>query len=515
MNNSQNNLTLNDVLTVLQLPTRDEDVQITNVAIDSRTIQPGSLFIAIEGHQFNGHDYVQEALNKGAFAAIISQNIVSTQDHSKLISVNSTLDALQKIAQFKRKKFNGPAIAITGSAGKTTTKEMLAHILKKFGKTVASKASFNNHWGVPLTLLDLTPDTGFLVVEMGMNKPGEIEPLSKLTAPHIALITSIGEAHIGCFETIHNIAQEKASIFKGLTHSNNQKMMQSGYAIYSSEIACKEDIDAIAHDYKIVNVSADSHSLATVNLVEMREVINEAHSETHVTVEVEGRKYSYILPLIGFHFIQNSFLVIAVCHILSLDITKACKAFETFQAPCGRGNKYNLTLPDHRQIMLIDDAYNANPLSIKVGLQALSTYFQHYSKRETNPKGWLKNTISIHTDDKDQTKNPPAHKARKIIVLGEMLELGKHSQHFHELLYKLIKEYQIDIVYCCGQEMSHLFKILPLNIRGLHANDPQQLVTHLMSNIKDGDIVYVKGSKKSRVSVIVDHFFKLCNVLGK
>lgn len=517
ISNYQSYLTLNTVLEILQLPTVEEDKFISGITIDSRIIERDSLFIAIEGHQFDGHDYVQEALKKGAIAAIVSQDDWTIEDQSKLIKVKSTLEALQKIAHYKRRKFNAPVIAITGSAGKTTTKEMLAHVLRKFGNTTASKASFNNHWGVPLTLLDIAPETEFTVIEIGMNKPGEIEPLSKLTSPNIALITAIGEAHIGCFDNLSNIAKEKASIFKGLTQFNNIKMNKSGYAIYSTDISCKEDIDDIAKDYNIVNVSSDINNNSFVQLIEIAESIEENKSETHVTIKVNNQTLTYILPIIGLHFVQNSLLVIAVCQLLSLDMNIVCEALKTFHAPCGRGNKYNLILPDGKQIILIDDAYNSNPLSLKVGLQSLSAYYEYFTKIETDPQKWISSQISQNVNIEDtksheekfskiKNKSP-----KKIIVLGEMLELGKHSQYFHELILNLIKKYKIDLVYCCGKEMSHLFKILPLNIRGIHSNDPNNLIPPLISHLNEGDIVYIKGSKNSRVSIIVDYLFHLCN----
>lgn len=517
--NKLHNLTLNTILEILHLSPLEDDKPITSITIDSRVIEKGSLFIAIEGHQFDGHDYVDEALKKGAIAAIVSKNDLTIFNQSQLIKVPSTLDALQKIAHYKRKKFKGPVIAITGSAGKTTTKEMLSHVLSFFGTTTASKASFNNHWGVPLTLLDIGADTEFAVVEIGMNKPGEIEPLSMLAAPNIALITAIGEAHIGSFETIENIAYEKASIFKGLTYSSNQRMTQSGYAVYSKEINCKDQIDEVAKAYKVINVASSPDSSAVVQMVDMFEVVNESTSETHIKVKIADQTFEYILPIIGLHFVQNSLLVLAVCNLLSLDITKVCHAFKSFNAPCGRGNKYNLILPHGKQIVLIDDAYNSNPLSLKVGLQALSTYYKHFIKLETDPQKWIKKQILQSSNQQESIEENQICKnqsfidhPKKIIVLGEMLELGKHSQYFHELIFNLIKEYKIDLVYCCGKEMSHLFKLLPLNIRGVHSNDPFKLIAPLEDHLNEGDILYVKGSRKSRVSVIVDHFFNLCNV---
>ncbi len=515
-------LSLNDILKALHLPSVDEDLRISNVTIDSRTVLPGELYIALSGISHDGHDFVNEAVAKGAYAVIVSKDIYQVPG-AHFIKVPDTLKALACISQAVRSTSKAKLIAITGSVGKTTTKDMLAHVLSQFGETVASKASFNNHWGVPLSLMQLRPITSFGILEIGMNRPGEIAPLSKLVSPDIAVITAIGEAHIAEFGSTEKIAQEKADIFAGMQRGHRKKSAFEKLSVLNQDTPHCDILEnkALKHADKIIKCSLEYTT--DVMLLNEHHGYIERCGYTEVTAKIKGNIVSYKLPLVGKHFILNSLLVLAVCSHLQLDMEKVCKAISTFKLPAGRGVVHGLMLEDKRFITLIDDAYNANPASMRAGITAFGQMPFDQFLPTISAQQWVSNTVKqnelneklalsqvIEIDQlafpmQTEEQNQLGHRRpRKIVVLGEMLELGEQSQEYHEALADLIEEEEIDAVLCCGLEMKHLHKVIPLQKRIAYALKADDLIEPLMIYTRSGDMIYVKGSKNSRVSKVVD-----------
>ena len=442
---------LNELVAALGLPLLAVDAPVFGVSIDTRTLKPGDIYIPMVGDR-DGHDFVRDAFSKGAVAAIVATTFDTSSVDGVCISVLDTLTALQKLGVYNRQRSHAKMIAVTGSVGKTTTKEMLGHILKNFGKTVISKASYNNCWGVPLSLLDLEPDTQFGVFEVGMNQPGEIEPLAQMITPDIAIITKIVEAHIGHMGSIEAIAIEKSTILNALKPDGNALIYAGSSCDYLLEEKAK------SHNYALCDMSVIKTSVQ--------------NSITQVETEIGGTTVFYSLPFSGIHHVGNSILALEACRCLGIDVQKSAKTLETFTLPAGRGVTHVLTLPNDVRITLIDDAYNANPASMRAGLLSLKT---------------------------------EAKIGRRIAVLGEMRELGENAAAYHRDLLDAIIEADIDTVFCCCESMQHLYDVLPKSIRGLYSNSSDGLIAPLTASLKTGDVVFIKGSKGSKVSHIVNH----------
>eukprot|EP01036_Dinobryon_divergens_P022576 gene22576-30841_t len=444
------------------------NVAITGITIDSRQVESGYLYIAIEGEFNDGHSFVCDADVKGAAAIVVHKPITDYKGKAPLIQVADTLEALHQISAFIRGQSTAKVVAITGSVGKTSTKEMLRHVLSHFGSTVASKASFNNHWGVPLSLLELRPDTSYGVFEVGMNHAGEIEPLSRLITPHLAIITTIGAAHIGYMGSLEAIADEKSALFKGMPTD-----LPGTAVIINQDTALVERMTA--HAKPLPTLFYSLNSPADVQLIETTEQFDRSNN-IHVKAKVMDKIIDYTLLVFGMHHVANSLAILAVCHQWGLDLVVAAAALTTFEVPEGRGDIHKVRISDTVQIVVVDDAYNANPLSMKAGMAAL------------------------------QNINKSLGKRRCIAVLGEMLELGDNAAAYHAELAETLIKADVDLVLCCGEHMQHLYEKLPPEKQCLHAQSADQLLQPLLDMLRDGDLVYAKGSKGSRVkSVVVDH----------
>lgn len=542
--------TLNEILRALHLPEINADISLSGISTDSRTIKPGDIYLALEGKAYDGHAFVNEAVAKGAKAIIVHHKMLPFPEVHH-IEVPNTLKALHQIAKYVRSKTHAIVIAITGSVGKTTTKEMLAHVLGHFGPTVSAKGSFNNHWGVPLSLMQLEPTTKYGVFEIGMNAKGEISPLSKLIAPHIGIVTAIGEAHIGAFRSQQEIAVEKGSIFDGL-ESHRHNGLKHNFAIINGATPYADYLLKKASK-KAVTLVCNTNYSADVTLLNFEEGYIERCGYTEVNAIVRGRQVFYKLPTIGRHFVENSLLVLAVCHALGLDLDQVCDTFKTFKLPAGRGGIHAIVLDDKRCITMIDDAYNANPTSMRAGLTTFAnSQLDQPDQHILNPLSWIKSKVSgdNRADNKEeqptfdamtqalrvleqgnmdmeadhslmdlnhfQSMNVPDienslfdGRNRKIAILSDMTELGHMSRYYHKQIAALLGTLRIDAIFCCGPEMKHLFRILPLEKRGCYSSTPKALIEPLMAFLRHGDIIYVKGSKASRVGQIVDHFLQI------
>lgn len=442
---------LNELLTALNLPFQEKDIPVAGISIDTRTLKPGDIYIPMQGER-DGHDYIMHAFKKGAVTAFVSPSFDVSSVNGLCIVVPDTLVALQQLGVYNRSKTSAKVVAITGSVGKTTLKEMLGHLLKSFGRTVISKASYNNCWGVPLSLLDLRPDTEFGVFEVGMNHTGEIEPLAHMIQPDIAIVTKLAEAHIGFLGSLEAISVEKGTIFKVLK--------PQGCALIYGGGACDDILlDASKH--------AQSKLLDMSNLKSA--VVD---GITFINTVVGGHALHYALPFAALHHVGNSILALETCDALSIDVVKASKVFATFELPAGRGVTHTISLPHDIKITLIDDAYNANPVSMRAGLLSLDAY---------------------------KAGN------RRVAVLGEMRELGEESPRYHRELLASIQEAEVNLVFCCCEAMLHLYNVLPEKLKGHYANTAAELMEPLISSLQASDVVFIKGSKGSKVSDIVDY----------
>ena len=450
------------------------DWQASGVSIDTRTIRPGDLFVALKAAR-DGHDFVAQALEKGAAAALVSHVPEGVAADAPLLIVPDVLAALEDLGRAARARSDARVIGITGSVGKTSTKEMLRTVLSGQGRTHAAEASYNNHWGVPLTLARMPADTEFAVIEIGMNHPGEIAPLSKLARPHVVMITTVAAAHLEAFESLDGIAHEKASIADGLE--------PGGVAVLNGDIETSHILQdrARAHGARVSLFGEgpqNDHRAEKITLVDTTTVVQGQAGDMPVLFKVMAA---------GRHFAVNGMGVIAVVDALGLDAGLAATDIGHWAPPAGRGARERISLDpveDDQTFELIDDAFNANPTSIAAALEVLA---------------------AARTDD---GKGRVA-RGRRIAILGDMLELGPDEIAMHAELAALPWMAQLDRVHCVGPRMHHLHAALPERLRGEWVDDAEKMVTRAPHLIDAGDVVLVKGSKGSRVSLVVDALRKL------
>ncbi|MFU8864605.1 MAG: UDP-N-acetylmuramoyl-tripeptide--D-alanyl-D-alanine ligase [Rhodobacterales bacterium] len=450
------------------------DWSASGVSIDTRTIQPGDLFVALKDVR-DGHDFVAQALAKGAAAALVTHCPEGVADDAPLLVVPDVLRGLEALGIAARARTNARVVAVTGSVGKTSTKEMLRCVLQGQGRTHAAEASYNNHWGVPLTLARMPADIEFAVLEIGMSHPGEIAPLAQMARPHVAMITTIAAAHLEAFENLDGIAHEKASILIGLE--------PDGVAVLNGDLATSP----ILLDW------AKRHAARTITFGEHPYV---HHRVTEVTLRdqttvVQGRAWRrpvlFKVHAPGRHFAINAMGVMAVVHALRLNPVLATHDLANWHPPAGRGKRERFLLDplsDDLYFDLIDDAFNANPTSMHAALEVLAA---------ADPRDGLGRV--------DQ--------GRRIAVLGDMLELGPDEIDAHRQLATLPYIAQLTLVHCVGPRMRHLWEALPEAKRGEYCDSAADLAARANRLVDAGDILLVKGSKGSKVSLVVDALRKL------
>jgi len=433
---------------------------IRGISIDSRTVERDDLFFAIQGDQLDGHDYVIKALEAGARAAVVSRDIAGV-DNARLIRVEDTLQALNKLGVAARTRNSARVIAITGSVGKTGTKEGLRLALEKCGRVHAAVASFNNHWGVPLTLARWPVASDFGIFEIGMNHPGEITPLVKMVRPHIAIITNVAPVHLQYFNSVEDIAKAKAEIFSGLE--------PDGTAILNRDNQYYDYLLKVAHQAGVANIiSVGEHKDADVRLIHCD--LNPDNST--VEVDVMGHALTYEIGAPGKHLALNSLCVLAAVKAAGGDIRLAATALKDWAAAVGRGAQHNLKIQD-KTAVLIDESFNANPTSMQAAFATLAN-------------------------------SKPQDEGRRIAVIGDMLELGDISEQVHRDLLKPLMDAHVDMIFASGPHMQSLWNDVPEEMRGAYAPDARDLKESLIKALRPGDVVMIKGSKGSKLGPLVD-----------
>lgn len=430
------------------------------VSIDTRTVNARDIFVAIKGERLDGHDFVATAFEKGAGIAIVSR-IDAAWMSLPLLVVDDPLKALERVGRAARDRSRAQIIAVTGSVGKTSTKEMLRTALSATAETHASSASFNNHWGVPLTLSRFATTAGFGVFEIGMNHAGEITPLVGMVRPHVAIVTNVAASHLGHFKSLDEIADAKAEIFSGL--------VPSGHAVINRDSAHYAQLAASAKEQGVSSIiTFGRHAESNVHM----EGLALRPECCCITANVMGEKLIYKLGMPGEHMALNSLAVLAAAKLAGADLARAALALSEAKPAKGRGGQIKLSM-EAGEALLLDESYNANPASVAAALALLSNL-------------------------------RPQKSGRRIAVLGDMLELGEFGPDLHRKLLHDIERHGIDQVYLAGPLMKHLWDVLPSAKRGKYASHSNELIEALCHAVQAGDSVMVKGSLGSRMAPIVD-----------
>jgi UDP-N-acetylmuramoyl-tripeptide--D-alanyl-D-alanine ligase len=434
---------------------------ISGLSIDSRTISPGEAYFAIKGDVHDGHDFVAAALNAGAALAVVeTAQRQKFPDDAPLLVVDDVLAGLVDLAHASRARLSAEIIAVTGSVGKTSTKEALRRVLSAQGETHASAASFNNHWGVPLSLARCPATARFAIFEIGMNHAGEIEPLVKMVRPHVAVITTVEPVHLEFFAGIEAIADAKAEIFEGLE--------PGGAVVLNRDNSQFARLQRRARKLGIPRiVSFGAHKKADARLIEVS--LHAACSAVHA--DILGHDVTYKLGMPGRHMAMNSLGVLAAASLAGAELALAGLALSQAQPAAGRGVRHVLEV-GHGEATLIDESYNANPASMAAALNVLGAA-----------------TVGPH--------------GRRIAVLGDMLELGPTAAQLHRGLIEAVRANHIDLVYCCGPLMRNLWDALSSGKRGGYAESAEALESVVLAAIRAGDAIMIKGSLGSKMKPIV------------
>jgi UDP-N-acetylmuramoyl-tripeptide--D-alanyl-D-alanine ligase len=430
------------------------------VSIDTRTLTPGEIFVALVDAR-DGHDFVGAAFERGASAALVARAPQNAPDGAPLLIVDDTLEGLRDLARAARRRNFGKRIAVTGSVGKTSTKEMLRAAFGAVGRVHASDKSFNNHWGVPLTLARMPMGADYGVFEIGMNHAGEITPLTNLVRPHVAVVTTIGEAHIENLGSRENIARAKAEIFLGVEKDGAAVLpIDNDYFGLLRELAVAAGVTRI--------FTFGESNDADVRLADYRMRDDGAD----VSASVFGAPFEFLLSAPGRHQAMNALAVIGAARALGVPAAKAAAGLKGVAASTGRGAQSRIRLKSGAEVLVLDESYNANPTSMAAALALLG---------QLKPKG----------------------QGRRIAVLGEMLELGSDAPDLHAGLAEALVAARVDKLYVAGALMRHLWERAPEAIRASAAPDAKALTSAVVMSIRDGDIIMVKGSNASKVSEIV------------
>ena len=434
---------------------------VSGLSIDSRSIAPGEAFFAIHGDRRDGHEFVPAALAaKAALAIVAADRRAQLPSDAPLLAVPDVLASLRDLASAARARIQGKVIGVTGSVGKTGTKEALRLALSKDGETHASVASYNNHWGVPLSLARCPSSARYAVLEMGMNHVGEIAPLSRLARPDVAIVTTIAPVHLEFFGSLAKIADAKAEIFVGVP--------PGGAAVINRDIAQFAQLQRRAKDAGIARViSFGEHAKADARLVKCA-----LHARcSTVEAQILGTRLTYKIGAPGRHIVMNSLAVLAAAELVGTDLALAALALAELQPAAGRGAPITIELPGGPALVL-DESYNANPASVAAALAVLGSSL-------IGPQG------------------------RRIAVLGDMLELGPDGPALHRGLAESVIANAVDLVFCCGPLMRALWQALPASRRGGYAEDSTALEAQVVPAVRAGDAVMVKGSLGSRMAPIV------------
>ena len=434
---------------------------VSGISIDTRTLEAGDLFFAIKGDNSDGHDYVATAFANGAAAAAVDEaHADALAGLGPLYVVRDVLAAMVRLGCAARARTQARAVAITGSVGKTSTKEALRLALTSAGCVHASAASYNNHWGVPLTLARMPKATRFAVSEIGMNHAGEITPLVAMVRPHVAMVTTVAPVHLEFFPSVEAIADAKAEIFSGLE--------PGGVAIINRDSPYYERLDAAARQSPAGHVSTfGAHESADARLIEY------AAAPTHAMIKavVAGRPITFRLGAPGLHLAENALAVLLAAHAVGADLEVAAAALAFFQAGKGRGEQALVETSDG-PFTLIDESYNANPASMRAALALAGTL-------------------------------TPSRDGCRIAVLGDMLELGAQSPDLHAALADELVANEFDLLFAAGPMMRSLADALAGRLTVEWRNAAKDLQPSVVNTVKAGDIVVVKGSNGSRMAPIV------------
>jgi len=441
----------------------------TGVSIDSRTVAPGDLFIAIRGPNVNGHCFAGEALSKGAVAAMVDSDWAGAQSEPDLplLIVEDTMEALNALARAARARGSARIAAVTGSVGKTSTKDALAHVLSAQGRTAATVGNLNNQWGLPLSMARMPAESRYGVFELGMNHPGELTPLSQLLRPDLAIITTVESVHLEFFESEAAIADAKAEIFAGLD--------ASGAALLNADNRHFARLRQHALDRGVGRVlSFGEQPGVDYRLLDWR--VDDGHNR--VEAEIDGRRISLRTGAPGRHWAMIGVMVLGAAALLGADVEMAADSLAGIRAPKGRGTQHRVALSGGGSFTLIDESYNASPASMRAAFAVLGAM-------------------------------QPGRGGRRIAVLGDMLELGDDSPALHAGLAADLQAQDVDIVHACGPNMERLIEALPESMRGQHAQASTGLAGPVAAAVRPGDIVTVKGSLGSRMALVVEALLAL------
>lgn len=432
------------------------------ISIDTRTLRKGDLFFAIRGDKSDGHDYVKIAFASGAFAAVVDEEHAGAlAGLGPLYVVRDVLAALERLGAAARARTGARVAAVTGSVGKTSTKEALRIALSEGGAVHASVASYNNHWGVPLTLARMPKATTFGVFEVGMNHAGEIDPLTRMVRPHVAVITNVAPVHLENFASVEDIADAKGEIFSGL--------VSGGVAIINRDSPHYDRLRARAKASEAGAVASfGAHDRADARLLD----VTLAPDHSIVEAEICGRRMTYRFGAPGRHLAMNSLAALLAVQAFGVDLAAAAAALAAFSAQPGRGEQLMLEADDG-PYTLIDESYNANTESMRAAFALAAAL-------------------------------PLRNQGRRIAVLGDMLELGRNAAPMHADLAADLAANRIDLVFAAGPLMKHLFDALPSGLKGAWRARAPEIEQIVCDAVRAGDIVIVKGSNGSRMSAVID-----------
>ena len=433
----------------------------SGVSIDSRSVKPGDLFIALAGPNFDGHEFIAAAFNAGAAAAVASRRPAALAAEAPLLMVPDTMAALEALGRAARNRSNARFAAITGSVGKTGTKEALRLVLSAAGPTAASEGNLNNQWGAPLSLARMPRDARYGVFELGMNHAGEIAPLTRLVRPHVAVITTVEPAHLEFFPSLAAIADAKAEIFLGVE--------PDGAAVLNRDNVHFERLAQAARAAGINRIIGFGENEASEARLLSCRLDAEA---SQVEAEILGTRVAYRLTVPGRHIVQNSLAVLGAAALLGIDLHEAAASLRQVALLKGRGARLVIDTPQG-SFTLIDESYNASPAAMRAAVAVLG-------------------------------RSLPGKGGRRVAVLGDMRELGVDADRLHAELATALAAASVDLLFCCGPHMRALAAATPSNLAVEHAPESNALVPMVLHAVKPGDVVLVKGSLGSRMAPIVD-----------